>query len=78
MPTVLRVGPYRFFFYAADGNEPPHVHVERDEAEAKYWLDPVQWERSHGFAARELRSIDRIIRENQSSLLEAWHEFFNG
>jgi len=22
MPTVLRLGPYRFFFYSADGHEP--------------------------------------------------------
>jgi hypothetical protein len=29
MPTVLRIGQYRFFFYAGDGNEPPHVHIER-------------------------------------------------
>jgi hypothetical protein len=28
MPTVLRSGPYRFFFYSADRGEPPHVHVE--------------------------------------------------
>ena len=42
MPTVLRVGPFRFFFYAGDGGEPPHVHVERDEGEAKFWLDPVR------------------------------------
>lgn len=31
MPTVLRVGPYRFFFYAGDRNEPQHIHVERDD-----------------------------------------------
>ena len=28
MPTVLRVGPYRFFFYASDRAEPMHVHIE--------------------------------------------------
>ena len=49
MPTVLRVGPLRFFFYAGDGAEPPHIHVERDDSEAKFWLDPVRLERSRGF-----------------------------
>lgn len=34
MPTVLRVGPYRFFFYSGDGDEPRHVHVERGEGAA--------------------------------------------
>ena len=31
MPTVIRSGPYRFFFYAGDRDESPHVHVERDD-----------------------------------------------
>lgn len=42
MPTILRVGPYRFFFYSGDGREPPHIHVERDSGVAKFWLDPVR------------------------------------
>jgi hypothetical protein len=35
MPTVLREGAYRVFFYSADGAEPPHVHIERDAGLAK-------------------------------------------
>ncbi|WP_417738678.1 DUF4160 domain-containing protein [Rosistilla oblonga] len=50
MPTVFRNGPYRLFFYAGDRDEPAHVHVERDDYEAKFWLDPVRLARSHGFA----------------------------
>jgi len=38
MPTLLKIGPYRFFCYAGDRDEPPHVHIERDNDEAKYWL----------------------------------------
>lgn len=53
MPTVLRVGPYRFFFYAGDGDEPPHIRVERDDCEAKVWLDPIRLERSGGFSAKK-------------------------
>ena len=41
MPTVLRIGPYRFYFFSNEGDEPPHVHVDRDAATAKVWLDPV-------------------------------------
>jgi hypothetical protein len=46
MPTVLRIGPYRFFFYASDRQQGPHVHVERDDKVAKFWLQPVRLERS--------------------------------
>ena len=41
MPTVFRSGPYRFYFYSHEPNEPPHVHIDRDESSAKFWLDPV-------------------------------------
>jgi hypothetical protein len=36
MPTVLRIGPYRFYFYSHDGAEPRHIHVERDGQSAKF------------------------------------------
>ena len=78
MPTVLRSGPYRFFFYAGDGAEPQHIHVERDECEARFWLDPVRLARSHGFAAKEIRSIERLIVEHEQQLRDAWDEFFHG
>lgn len=78
MPTVLRSGPYRFYFYAGDQSEPPHIHVGRDEAEAKFWLDPVRLERSHGFAAKEINKIEKLVVENEQQLLDSWNEFFNG
>ena len=76
MPTVLRTGPYRFFFYSSDGDEPRHVHVERDNAVAKFWLDPLRAEYSVGFSASEIRSIKRMIDENRQTLLEQWNEYF--
>lgn len=76
MPTVLRVGPYRFFFYSGDGAEPPHVHVEAGDNEAKFWLIPVHIARNNGFSARETRKIARIIERHQQEIVEAWHEHF--
>ncbi len=78
MPTVLRVGPYRFFFYAGDGDEPPHVHVERDDSEAKIWLDPIRLERSGGFSAKELRRIEQSVTDHHEQLMDSWNDFFNG
>ncbi len=76
MPTVLRVGPYRFFFYSGDGSEPPHVHVARDATEAKFWLDPVRLEWGRGMSARDLRDLEQIVATHQTSMLEAWNDFF--
>jgi hypothetical protein len=78
MPTVLRLGPFRFFFYAGDGGEPPHVHVERDDGEAKFWLDPVRLERSRGFRRQEINRLRGLVEEHRERLLESWNDFFRG
>ncbi len=76
MPTVCRVGPYRVFFYTGDRREPVHVHVERDDNVAKFWLDPVRLARSGGFSRSELGRIQALLREHEARLIEAWHEYF--
>lgn len=76
MPTILRQGPYRFYFYSADGDEPVHVHVERDDRIAKYWLGPVRLHSSRGFAAAEISRIAKIIKEHQKEIEEKWNAFF--
>ena len=76
MPTVRRSGPYRLYFYSHEPNEPPHVHVDREELSAKFWLDPVQLARNFGFRARELRTIQSLVTLHGKELLEAWNEFF--
>jgi len=76
MPTVLRIGPYRFCFYSHEPNEPPHIHVDRDDQSCKFWLNPVVLARNLGFSAKELRAIEAITIENNEKLLEAWNEYF--
>lgn len=61
MPTVWREGPYRFYFFSHEPNEPPHVHVDRDACSAKFWLRPVGLARSSGFSAKELGEVQRIV-----------------
>lgn len=78
MPTGLRLGPYRFFFYAGDGDEPHHVHVERDDCEAKMWFDSIRLERSGGFSAKELRRIEQIVTDHHEQLMDSRNDFFNG
>jgi hypothetical protein len=76
MPTVLLAGPYRFFFYASDRREPTHVHVERDDNVAKFWLLPVRLERSGGFSRREINRIQKLVQKNAEALLRSWNEYF--
>lgn len=76
MPTILRIGPYRFFFYSNENNEPVHIHVQRERALAKFWLRPVSLASSTGFPAQELTRLSRLAQENAAMFVEAWHEFF--
>ncbi len=73
----LREGPYRFFFYSGDREEPPHVHVERDRQTAKFWLQPVRLERSGGLRPPDIRRITRTVVENETLFMEAWNERFD-
>lgn len=75
MPRIRGIpGPHRFFFTSFDCSEPPHVHVERDGSTCKFWLEPLGLARSHGFDARELNLLRRLIRSHRAVILEAWHE----
>ena len=76
MPTVLRSGPYRLYFYSHEPNEPPHEHIDRDTDSAKFWLEPIALARNLGVGGHELRVIERIVRDNQQELLEAWNDWF--
>lgn len=77
VPTVARLGPYRFFFFSDETLEPPHVHVQSGDALAKFWLDPVALSSSRGFAAHELRRIRSTIEERRVEFEDAWNEFFS-
>jgi hypothetical protein len=76
MPTILRTGPYRIYFFSHDLDEPPHVHIDRDENTAKFWLSSVALARNLGFNSRELRDIERLVTEHQQRFREAWDAYF--
>lgn len=76
MPTALRIGAYRFFFYAGDRAERVHIHVRRDEREARFWLEPVRLEWNRGFTLRELNVLEGLVQEHAESLVRAWCEYF--
>ena len=75
MPRISNIpGPYWLFFYSFDCNEPMHVHVRRERRHAKFWLAPAELAWNHGFSARELNEIRRLVVEHEQTIIEAWHE----
>ena len=78
MPKALTHGPYRFFFWSREANEPPHVHVKRKKMEVKFWIDPVvELADNSGFARHEVNEIYQLTVTYRERLLEKWHEHFD-
>lgn len=76
MPVIHRHHGFRFYFYADEGHEPPHIHVSKGGARGKWWLEPMERVYAEGFSPRQLRMIEDVIAEQRSSFVEAWHGFF--
>ena len=77
MPTVLRIGPYRFHFYSDEGDEPPHIHVRSGDGDCKFWLDPLLLAKNRGIPASKLNEIERLVFEHQKLLIEKYNEHIN-
>ena len=75
MPTILRIGAYRFFFYSAE-HPPMHIHAESGDNVAKFELEPVRLVMNRGFRGSEVTRLRALIIEHRDTFRERWHEFF--
>ncbi|MDD3695939.1 MAG: DUF4160 domain-containing protein [Lentisphaeria bacterium] len=73
MPTILRIGGYRFYWYSKEECEPIHIHVRHENRRAKFWLSPLSVARNQGFAEHELKRIKTMLNENLAIIEEAWY-----
>ena len=79
MPSIKDIGPYKLFFYSAEGDELPHIHIRRDRATAKFWLNPVRLAKSRRFSDHELRELEKNRRREPAKnprILDALNEHF--
>jgi len=77
MPTILRVGSFRFHFYSDELKEPPHIHVETSDGECKFWLEPVRLARNKGVPPYIIREIEKLVFTHQDFLKERYYGFHN-
>ncbi|MEO5333884.1 MAG: DUF4160 domain-containing protein [Magnetococcus sp. YQC-5] len=75
MPTIFRINGYRFFFFSQEGFEPPHIHVEKAEGYAKFWLTPVGLASSRGFRGKELAEIACFVKKYRNLFEDKWYEY---
>ena len=76
-PTVLRIGPYRLFFFSRE-EERMHVHVYCADGEAKFWLEPkIELAQTYGLSLRALRIAHKLIQAHESTIRQAWKAHFD-
>ena len=75
-PTVMRAGPYRFFFNSREEVR-RHVHVATPSGTAKFWLEPlVDLASHHNVPDKELRAMETLVKEHEHAFIDAWNEHF--
>lgn len=77
MPTILIEAGYRLFFYADEGFEPPHVHVEYQGLVSKFWIKPVRFAGTMGMRAPQITKAAALVKKHEQIILEKWNEFFS-
>ncbi len=75
MPTIINIKGYRLYFVSFDGSEPMHVHIRKDNHNAKVWIEPMKFAWSQ-FKNHENADILRLVQENKELIKEKWYEHF--
>ena len=56
-----------------------HVHVQGQDGEAKFWLEPtIEPAQYVGLTQREINEAIRLVQEHQDDIRSAWHKRFPG
>lgn len=73
-PTVFREGGFRFHFFPREGKR---VHVQGQNGEAKFWLEPaIDLAQFTGLSPREINDARRLVQEHENDIRSAWHKHF--
>ena len=77
-PTVFRHGAFRFYFFSREETQ-LHVHVQRPEGEAKYWLEPrISLAQNLGLSRRQLCEAQLLVESHADEIRSAWWKHFGG
>lgn len=75
-PKFLTEKGYVFKVYSRE-EERVHIHVTKENKNAKYWLEPnIELAKNKGFAKHELTKIKKIITKNESNFKKQWNKYF--
>jgi len=74
--TIFRQKGYRFYFLSNEEKR-IHVHVECQEGEAKFWLEPIiALANYQGLNKVKLNEIKKIVERRKDEIIKKWKEHF--
>jgi len=54
-----------------------HVHVQTQNGEAKFWVEPaIELAQFIGLSRREINEALRLVQEHENDIRSAWHTHF--
>ncbi len=75
-PTIFRWKGYRVFFFSRE-EERPHVHVQCEDGEAKFWLEPeIGVAKNYGLSPTQISEIVKVLKERKDEISDKWREHF--
>ena len=76
-PTVFRIKKYRFYFLSNEEDR-RHIHVECEDGEAKFWIEPVISLASYyKLNSKDLLEIQKIIEGRKDEISKEWKRHFS-
>lgn len=76
MPTILKIGPYRFYFFSREESR-IHIHVSCSDGEAKFWLEPeIELAINYKLSRMQIKQIEQLIEEHYDDFKNAWNNHF--
>ncbi len=80
MPTILFIYGWKLYFYSNESKEPIHIHVQKGDAQAKFWIiiDEIEITEafSYNFTLANKREVKKIIYQNFDVIVDAWFNHF--
>ncbi len=75
-PTVFREAGFRFYFFSLEESR-IHIHVQGENGEAKFWIDPrIELATNHGLAESDLGRVRKLIEVHENDIRNAWRRHF--
>ena len=77
-PRAFMINGFDFFFYSMEEDR-MHIHVEKGDNDAKFWLEPtIELAENFGFNSKEIRKITKMVETYGNEFKEQFAAHIGG